>query len=220
MFGGATERQITIHSCNVVLARLAKPHDGSNQKEMASTADFRNGMVIELGGTLYSISYFQHVKPGKGGAFVRTKLKNVLTGAVIEKTFRAGEKVDEVRLVRRPVQYSYTDGQFYYFMDQESYEQIPLPASTIGEDQLVYLKENMECEALVRDDTPISVELPFFVELEVTQTEPGVRGDTAQGGTKPAKLETGASVLVPLFVEIGDVIKVDRRENKYLERVT
>lgn len=220
MFGGATERQITIHNCNIVLARLAKPHDGSNRKEMASTADFRNGMVIELGGTLYSISYFQHVKPGKGGAFVRTKLKNVLTGAVIEKTFRAGEKVDEVRLVRRPVQYSYTDGQFYYFLDQESYEQIPLPASTIGEDQLVYLKENMECEALVRDDTPISVELPFFVELEVTQTEPGVRGDTAQGGTKPAKLETGASVLVPLFVEIGDVIKVDRRENKYLERVT
>ncbi len=118
------------------------------------------------------------------------------------------------------MQYSYTDAQFYYFMDQESYEQIPLPASTIGEDQLVYLKENMECEALVRDGTPISVELPFFVELEVTRTEPGVRGDTAQGGTKPAKLETGASVLVPLFVEIGDVIKVDRRENKYLERVT
>ncbi len=220
MFGGATERQITIHSSNVVLARPAKPHDGSNRKEMASTADFRNGMVIELDGTQYSISYFQHVKPGKGGAFVRTKLKNVLTGAVIEKTFRAGEKVDEVRLVRRLVQYSYTDAQFYYFMDQESYEQIPLPASTIGEDQLVYLKENMACEALVRDDTPISVELPFFVELEVTQTEPGVRGDTAQGGTKPAKLETGASVLVPLFVEIGDVIKVDRRENKYLERVT
>ncbi len=187
---------------------------------MASTADFRNGMVIELDGTLYSITYFQHVKPGKGGAFVRTKLKNALTGAVTEKTFRAGEKVDEVRLVRKPVQYSYTDGQFYYFMDQATYEQIPLPATTIGEDQLVYLKENMICEALVRGDDHLSVELPFFVELEVAETEPGVRGDTAQGGTKLAKLETGAVVQVPLFIETGDTIKVDRRENKYLERVS
>ncbi|NIN70538.1 MAG: elongation factor P [Gemmatimonadetes bacterium] len=187
---------------------------------MASTADFRNGMTIELDGELFSITYFQHVKPGKGGAFVRTKLKNVLSGAVIEKTFRAGEKVDEVRLVRRPVQYSYTDGQFYYFMDNETYEQIPLPAQTIGDDQLVYLKENMVCEALTRDGEPISVEVPFFVELQVTDTEPGVKGDTAQGGTKRAKLETGAVVQVPLFIDVGDVIKVDRRENKYLERVS
>ncbi|UCC72390.1 MAG: elongation factor P [Gemmatimonadota bacterium] len=187
---------------------------------MASTADFRNGMVIELDGELLTITYFQHVKPGKGGAFVRTKLKNVLTGAVTDKTFRAGEKVDEVRLVRRPVQYSYSDGQFYYFMDNETYEQIPLPAETVGEDQLVYLKENMVCEALTRDGEPISVEVPFFVELEVTDTEPGVRGDTAQGGTKPARLETGAVVQVPLFIDVGDVIKVDRRENKYLERVS
>jgi len=177
-------------------------------------------MVIELDGGLFTIAYFQHVKPGKGGAFVRTKLKNVLSGAVIEKTFRAGEKVDEVRLVRRPVHYSYTDGQFYYFMEDETYEQIPLPAETIGADQLAYLKENMVCEALTRDGDPLSVELPFFVELEVAETEPGVRGDTAQGGTKPAKLETGAVVQVPLFIEIGDVIKVDRRENKYLERVS
>jgi elongation factor P len=187
---------------------------------MASTADFRNGMVLQIDGDLYTITYFQHVKPGKGGAFVRTKLKNVLSGAVIEKTFRAGEKVEEIRLVRRPVHYSYTDSQFYYFMDEETYEQIPLPAATIGEDQLAYLKENMVCEALTRDGQPISVELPFFVELEVTETEPGVRGDTAQGGTKPAKLETGAIVLVPLFIEVGDVIKVDRREAKYLERVS
>lgn len=187
---------------------------------MATTADFRNGMVLELDGDLYAITYFQHVKPGKGGAFVRTKLKNVLTGAVTDQTFRAGEKVDEVRLVRRPVQYSYTDGQFYYFMDEETFEQIPLPAKTIGEDQLAFLKENMVCEALTRDGKPLSVELPFFVELEVVETEPGVRGDTAQGGTKPAKLETGATVQVPLFIEIGDVIRVDRRENKYLERVT
>ena len=187
---------------------------------MASTADFRNGMVIEIDGELVTITYFQHVKPGKGGAFVRTKLKNVMTGAVVEKTFRAGEKVNEVRLVRRPVHYSYSDGQFYYFMDEETYEQIPLQAATIGEDQLDYLKENMVCEALTRDGEPLSVELPFFVELEVSETEPGVRGDTAQGGTKPAKLETGAVVQVPLFVEIGDIIKVDRRENKYLERVS
>lgn len=177
-------------------------------------------MVIELDGDLYAITYFQHVKPGKGGAFVRTKLKNVLSGAVIDRTFRAGEKVDEVRLVRRPVQYSYTDGHFYYFMDEETYEQIPLPAKTIGEDQLVYLKENMVCEALSRDGETLSVELPFFVELAVVETEPGVRGDTAQGGTKPAELETGAVVQVPLFIEVGDVIKVDRRENKYLERVS
>lgn len=187
---------------------------------MATTADFRTGMVLQIDGELYSLTYFQHVKPGKGGAFVRTKLKSVMTGSVIDRTFRAGEKVDEVRLVRRPVQYSYTDGHFYYFMDQQTFEQIPLPADTIGDEQLVYLKENMICEALTRDEKPLSVELPFFVELEVTETEPGVRGDTAQGGTKPAKLETGAVVQVPLFVEIGDVIKVDRRENKYLERVT
>lgn len=187
---------------------------------MASTADFRNGMVIELDGNLFSISYFQHVKPGKGGAFVRTKLKNVLSGAVIEKTFRAGEKIDEVRLVRRPVQYSYTDGHLYYFMDEETYEQIPLPPETVGEDQLQYLKETMVCEALMRNGDPISVEIPFFVSLEVTETDPGVKGDTAQGGTKPAKLETGAVVQVPLFIETGDVIKIDRRENKYLERVT
>ena len=187
---------------------------------MATTADFRNGMVLELDGELYTITYFQHVKPGKGGAFVRTKLKNVLSGAVIERTFRAGEKVEEVRLVRRPVQYSYTDGQFYYFMDGETYEQIPLSAATIGGDQLAYLKENMMCEALSRNGEPISVELPFFVELSVVETEPGVRGDTAQGGTKPARLETGAVVQVPLFIETGDMIKVDRRENKYLERVS
>jgi elongation factor P len=186
---------------------------------VASTADFRNGMTIQLESALYTITYFQHVKPGKGGAFVRTKLKNVLTGAVIEKTFRAGEKVDEVRLEHRPVQYSYTDGQLYYFMDQQTFEMIPLSEQVIGKDQLLYLKENMECEGLVHNEQIISVELPYFVELEVVQTDPGVRGDTAQGGTKPAKLETGAVVQVPLFLEEGEVIRVDRREDKYIERV-
>jgi elongation factor P len=187
---------------------------------VASTADFRNGMTLNHEGTLYTISYFQHVKPGKGGAFVRTKLKNVLSGAVIERTFRAGEKVDEVRLEHRAVQYSYTDGQLYFFMDQQTFEMIPLSGDVIGEDQLRYLKENMECEGLVYKDNMLSVELPNFVELEIVQTDPGVRGDTAQGGTKPAKLETGASVQVPLFLNEGDVIRVDRREDKYLERVS
>lgn len=185
---------------------------------MATTADFRNGMTIQMDGTLYTITYFQHVKPGKGGAFVRTKLKNVLTGAVIEKTFRSGEKVDEVRLERRPVQYSYTDGQLYYFMDSQTFDMIPLAADVIGDDQLRYLKENMECEGLSHDDKFLSVELPNFVELMVVETDPGVRGDTAQGGTKPAKLETGAVVQVPLFLNEGDIIRVDRREDKYIER--
>ncbi len=187
---------------------------------MASTADFRNGLVIEMDGQLWTITYFQHVKPGKGGAFVRTKLKNVLSGSVLEKTFRAGEKVTDVRLERRPVTYSYTDGQLFHFMDQQTFEMIPLSGDVIGEDQLQYLKENMECEGLVHEGSVLSVELPFFVELEVTETDPGVRGDTAQGGTKPATLETGATIQVPLFVEIGDVVKVDRREDKYLTRVT
>ena len=187
---------------------------------MASTADFKNGMVLSIDGALWTIVYFQHVKPGKGGAFVRTKLKNVLTGAVVERTYRAGEKVNDVRLEHRPVTYSYTDGQIYYFMDANTFEMIPLAADVIGEDQLRYLKENMECEGLVHEDRVISVELPFFVELEIVETDPGVRGDTSQGGTKPAKLETGAVVQVPLFVEQGDVVKVDRREDKYLTRVS
>jgi elongation factor P len=187
---------------------------------MASTAEFRNGMVLEIDGDLWAITYFQHVKPGKGGAFVRTKLKNVLTGAVVDKTYRAGEKVNDVRLERRPVNYSYTDGALYYFMDQNTFDMIPIAGDLIGEDQLKYLKENMECEGLVHDEKVISVELPYFVELEVVETEPGVKGDTAQGGTKPAKLETGATVQVPLFVDQGDVVKVDRREDKYLTRVS
>jgi elongation factor P len=187
---------------------------------MASTADFRNGMVLDIDGALWTITYFQHVKPGKGGAFVRTKLKNVLTGAVVDKTFRAGEKVTDVRLERRPVTYSYTDGDLYHFMDAQTFEMIPLSADVIGQDQLKYLKENMECEGLTHEGRTLMVELPQFVELEVVETDPGVRGDTAQGGTKPARLETGAVVNVPLFVEIGDIVRVDRREDKYLTRVT
>jgi len=187
---------------------------------MPSTADFRNGMVLEIDGVLWSITYFQHVKPGKGGAFVRTKLKNVLSGAVVDKTFRAGERVTSVRLERRPVNYSYTDGQLYHFMDQETYELIPISADMLGKEQLKYLKENMECQGLVHDGNVLSVELPDFVELEVTETNPGFKGDTAQGATKPATLETGAVVQVPLFIDIGDRLKIDRREDKYLTRVS
>jgi len=176
-------------------------------------------MVLDLNNALWTITYFQHVKPGKGGAFVRTKLKNVLTGQVVDKTFRAGEKVTDVRLERRPVNYSYTDGQLYYFMDAQTFEMIPISGELIGEGQLKYLKENMECEGLVHDGKVIMVDLPSFVELEVSKTDPGVRGDTAQGGSKPATLETGAEIQVPLFIEEGDVLRVDRREDKYLERV-
>jgi elongation factor P len=187
---------------------------------MASTADFRNGMVIEIDGDLWAITYFQHVKPGKGGAFVRTKLKNVLTGAVVDRTYRAGEKVDDVRLERRPVSYSYSDGDLYYFMDANTFDLIPLSGDLLGDAQLKYLKENMACEGLVHDGKMISVDLPQFVELEVTRTDPGVRGDTAQGASKPATLETGAVVQVPLFIEEGDVLKIDRTADKYLSRVS
>jgi elongation factor P len=187
---------------------------------VATTADFRNGMTISMDGTLWTIMWFQHHKPGKGNTVVRSKLRNVLTGNVLEKTFRAGERIDEVRLEHRKIQYSYNDGDLYYFMDQETFDMVPLAEAVIGADQLRYLKENMECEGLVHDDRIISVELPYFVELQVVETDPGVRGDTAQGGTKPAKLETGATVMVPLFLNEGDVIKVDRREDKYLERVS
>ncbi len=176
-------------------------------------------MVLKIDGQLFQIAYFQHVKPGKGGAFVRSKLKNVLTGAVVEKTWNAGERVDDVRLERRSIQYSYSDGQLYHFMDQETYDDIPINPELIGDDQLKYLKEGMECHGLVHDERVLMIELPNFVELKVVETEPGLRGDTAQGATKPAKLETGAIVQVPLFVEQGDVLKVDRREDKYLTRV-
>lgn len=186
---------------------------------MASTADFRNGMVLDIDGNLWAITYFQHVKPGKGGAFVRTKLKNVLSGAVVDKTYRAGEKVNDIRLERHPVNYSYTDGDLYYFMDTGTYEMIPIARDLLGEDQLRYLKENMECEGLVHDGAVISVELPQFVELLVTKTDPGFKGDTAQGATKGATLETGVEIQVPLFVEEGDILKIDRREDKYLSRV-
>ena len=185
---------------------------------MASTGDFRNGLVLEIKGELWTIVEFLHVKPGKGGAFVRTKLKRVSDGAVVDRTFRAGERVNEVRLDRRKLQYLYRSEDHYYFMDGETFEQYVLGEEILG-DQVGYLKEGFECDGLIHDGKVIGVELPFFVDLKVVGTDPGVRGDTAQGGTKPAKLETGVVVQVPLFVSEGEVIRVDRRTAAYLERV-
>lgn len=186
---------------------------------MATTADIRNGLVIELDGHLMQVVYFQHVKPGKGSAFVRTKIRNVRTGAVLEKTFSSGERLEIVSLSHRPMTYSYRDGDFYHFMDLQSFDDIMVTATLIGADQLKYLLEGMEVTGLFHDDTVLLVELPQIVELRIVQTDPGIRGDTATGGTKPAKLETGAVVQVPLFIEQGIMIRVNRTEDKYLTRV-
>jgi len=186
---------------------------------VATTADIHNGLVLDIDGQLLQVSYFQHVKPGKGGAFVRTKLRNVRTGAVIERTFSSGERINTVDLSYRPMTYSYRDGEAYHFMDLQTFDDVALTATLIGADQLKYLKEGMECTGLLHDEHVLSVQLPHFVELEIVETDPGIRGDTATGGTKPAKLETGAVVQVPLYIERGTVIRVDRREDKYLTRV-
>jgi elongation factor P len=182
------------------------------------TADFKNGKCIIVDGKMYIIIEFQHVKPGKGGAFVRTKLRDLKTGRVNELTFRAGEKFDDVRLETKEMQYLYNDGDDYNFMDTTTYDQIALTADTIG-DQKVWLKENDMCELLYAGDELIGVEPPMFVELEVTETEPGFKGDTVQGGTKQATLETGAVVSVPMFVNNGDVLKIDTRDGRYITRL-
>lgn len=184
---------------------------------MATTADFRNGMTLVINGDLYNIVEFLHVKPGKGGAFVRTKLKNVRTGRVIDRTFRAGESVEQARIDRRKMQYLYRSGEQFYFMDTSTYEQIPLSPDAVG-DGVNFLAENAEVQVLFYQDQIIGVELPIFVELRVKQTEPGVRGDTASGGSKPATLETGAVVHVPFFINVDDMIKVDTRKGIYIER--
>jgi elongation factor P len=185
---------------------------------VADTSDFRTGFTLRFKDQLWSIVDFQHVKPGKGGAFVRTKLKNIKNGKVIEETFRAGEKVDEVRLERREFQYLYPDGEFLVFMNKETYEQMQLHRDGLG-DLLLYLKESETCTMLLEDETPLNVEPPFTVELAVQTTDPGLRGDTAQGGSKPATMETGLVVQVPLFIEEGQVLKIDTRTGKYLGRV-
>ncbi|MBW8064350.1 MAG: elongation factor P [Nitrospira sp.] len=185
---------------------------------MISTADFRNGARLELGGAPYYIVEFQHVKPGKGGAFVRTKLKNYKTGNVIDRTFRSGERFKEPNLEDREMQFLYAAGDTYTFMDTENFEQFPYEKKQLG-DNADLLKENMVVKILLHEQEPIAVELPIFIELKVRDTEPGVRGDTASGGTKPAVVETGAVVKVPLYLEVGEVIKIDTRTREYVERV-
>ena len=185
---------------------------------MISTNQFRNGAAIRVDGKRFTILYFQHVKPGKGGAFVRTRLRNLDTGAVIEKTFRAGEKIESVRTESRPMTFLYRDGDLYYFMDSETYEQIAIPSEVLAE-TVDYLVPNGEVEVLLADGEVVSVEPPVHVELEVAQTDPGLKGDTATGGSKPATLETGLVVQVPLFVNIGDKVRVDTRTKEYLTRV-
>ena len=185
---------------------------------MISTNQFRNGAAIRVDGKRFTILYFQHVKPGKGGAFVRTRLRNLDTGAVIEKTFRAGEKVESVRTESRPMTFLYSDGDLYYFMDSETYEQIAIPSEVLAE-TINYLVPNAEMEVLLADGEVVSVEPPVHMELEVAQTDPGLKGDTATGGSKPATLETGLVVQVPLFVTVGDTVRVDTRTKEYLTRV-
>ncbi len=185
---------------------------------MVSAGDFRNGITIELEGNVFQIIEFQHVKPGKGAAFVRTKLKNIKNGGVVEKTFRPTEKFPQARIDRREMQYLYPDGDLYNFMDTENYEQIAMSAADIG-DTMKFVKENEMVKMLSHNGSIFAVEPPMFVELEITDTEPGFKGDTATGATKPAVVETGATVYVPLFVSTGDMIKIDTRTGEYLSRV-
>ena len=185
---------------------------------MADTSDFRTGFTMRHKNDLWSIMEFQHVKPGKGPAFVRTKLKGVTSGKVVEETFRAGEKVEEVRLEKRDYQYLFNDGEMYTFMNMETYEQVELAQEVLG-DVPLYIKESDVCSVLLHEGKPLLVEAPLTVELKVTQTDPGLRGDTAQGGTKPATMETGLVVQVPLFIEEGEVLKIDTRTGKYMGRV-
>lgn len=185
---------------------------------MISAGDFRNGVTLEIDGQVVQIMEFQHVKPGKGAAFVRTKLKNVINGGVVERTFRPTEKFSQARIDRVDMQYLYSDGDLFHFMNQETYDQVALNQEIIG-DALKFVKENDVCKVCSHNGNVFSVEPPLFVELEITETEPGFKGDTAQGANKPATVETGATVYVPLFVEIGDRIKIDTRTGDYLSRV-
>lgn len=185
---------------------------------MVSAGDFRNGLTIEFEGNVYQVIEFQHVKPGKGAAFVRTKLRNIKNGGVVEKTFRPTEKCPQAHIDRKDMQYLYSDGELFHFMDVETYDQIALNEDAIG-DALKFVKENEMVKMLSHNGEVFSVEPPLFVELEVTATEPGFKGDTSTGATKPATVETGATINVPLFVEIGDKLKIDTRTGEYLSRV-
>jgi elongation factor P len=183
-----------------------------------STADFKNGMGLKIDNKYYSIIEFQHVKPGKGGAFVRYKLRDLRSGRVLEQTCNAGTKFESVQLVTREMQYLYNDGNDYYFMDNETFEQIPVPADFIG-DNSKWLKENDTCQLLYADTELLGVTPPMFIEVKVVKTDPGFKGDTVQGGTKPAEIETGATIQVPMYLEEGETIKVDTRDGKFVGRV-
>ena len=185
---------------------------------MVSAGDFKNGITLEMDNGIFQIVEFQHVKPGKGAAFVRTKLRNIVSGGVVEKTFRPTEKFPQARIDRNEMQYLYSDGDLFYFMDVENYEQIALNSEQIG-DALKFVKENEMVKICSHNGNVFAVEPPLFVELEITDTEPGFKGDTATGATKPAVVETGATVYVPLFVEMNDKIKIDTRTGEYLSRV-
>ena len=184
---------------------------------MVSAGDFKNGITIEIEGNIYQIMEFQHVKPGKGAAFVRTKLKNIISGGVVEKTFRPTEKFENAHIERKDMQYLYNDGDLYYFMDTETFEQIALAKEDVG-DALKFVKENENVKVLSHNGNIFGIEPPLFVELEVTETEPGFKGDTATGATKPATVETGAQINVPLFINQGEIIKIDTRTGEYLGR--
>ncbi len=185
---------------------------------MASTADFKNGLVLKIDGQLWQIIEFQHVKPGKGPAFVRTKLKNVVSGKTVDKTYNAGVKVETATVDRRDATYLYRDGADFVFMDSEDYEQHPLPDAMVG-DAANFLLESMPVQIAFHDSVPLYLEMPVSVELEVTHTEPGLQGDRSSAGTKPATVETGAEIQVPLFINTGDRLKVDTRDGSYLGRV-
>ena len=186
---------------------------------MATTNDLKNGLVLRIDGNLWSVTEFQHVKPGKGGAFVRTTLKNVMTGKVVDKTFNAGTKVETASVDRRDMTFLYRDGDDFVFMDANDYEQIPVPAQTVG-DQARFLLENQEVQVSFNDGVPLFIEMPASVELEITHTDPGVQGDRSTGGTKPATVQTGYEIAVPLFLETGTRVKVDTRDGRYLGRVS
>ena len=185
---------------------------------MVIAGDFKNGVTFDMDGQVMQVIEFQHVKPGKGAAFVRTKLKNVITGAVTETTFNPTDKFQDARIDRREMQYLYSDGDNFWFMDNDSYEQIPVEVATVGDDAK-WLKENDVCLMQYANGVLYAVQPPMFIEVEITETEPGFKGDTVQSGTKPAVVETGATVQVPMFVNVGDRIKVDTREAKYISRV-
>ncbi len=185
---------------------------------MVQAGDFRNGLTLEMEGNIYTVIEFQHVKPGKGAAFVRTKLKNIKSGGIVEKTFRPTEKLPQAHIERKEYQYLYSDGDLYNFMDTETFEQVALNSDNVG-DSLKFVKENEMVKLCSHAGSVFAIEPPLFVELQITESEPGVKGDTATGATKPAVVETGATVYVPLFVNQGDTIKIDTRTGEYLSRV-